>query len=1040
MNTKILQIVFACTVLSFSANAQQMLPAQPVIQHFTPDQYNAKADNYCFVQDRRGFIYAANGSGVLEFDGVRWRLIPLANRSTAKWLTLDKNGTIYVCGQGEFGRLEPDSSGTLSYRSIINQETYPQFSSQDFWETVSTSDGIFIRSYQYLIRYRDGALKTWSAGSNAFDLITVVRDTLYTRIRNESLVRVAGDSLVHVPGGAFFSKIKINGILPFSDSRILIASRFDGLFLYDGQKAEPLKTDADDYFRKYLIYDAKKTANDHYVFATLQGGVVFMDEHFNVTMILDETNGLPVNGVNSVFVDMDQSVWLGHGFHGISRVENISPLLLLSSFLGLKGRVVRMIRFNGYLYLMTNNAIYRLIEHGDKFRFDVLHANAPSYFDMTVAAGDLLAATDRGIFKIQGDRVQAVSALFSRTIHAAAWDSSLLIVGLNTGLVLFRRDVNAVWKNQSGTPKTDIIIRSAFSDRNGILWYGSDFEGVGRLHFSIGQSVPDTVEKFGIGHGLPAGEITVWSAGAVPIFSGYDGFYEFDETIKRFSKLSEHLVRSVLQNGTSWSALNPGRWVINPMTVAMMEQQSGIYRIWGLMKTKEYVYWKDPDRTEWYGGDYLLVRHKDSGKVRAPVLPAAYVRQASAGNTILFGGERERTSGTVIRFPESPDPFKILFAAPIYELAPEFQFRLIGLDKDWSEWSWSTTKEYTHLPSGTYRFEVRARDIYGRVTESDHLDFVITPPWYQTLWATIFYGLAAIALFTFIVRYRVLRLKRKNIELEAVVAKRTAELRHTEAQLVQSEKMAAVGQMVAGVMHEINNPLTFIIPNLEYIQTQLKSFFEKLRKHAVPKEIASMVDDFDQDINVALKSSVNGSHRIREIVVSLKKLTGQGFNAVMDTQIGHHLTGIVELFFRQNEQVAFITEFKDSSAVQIHILEFNQCLIGILNNAVQAIQDAEDAQLIGKKEGCVFISTEDIADKQVRIIIRDNGIGIDPKVISHIFEPFFTTRTIGTGKGLGLSEAYAVIRKLKGTIEVQSELRKGTSVIITLPVVGSLQS
>jgi two-component system NtrC family sensor kinase len=231
--------------------------------------------------------------------------------------------------------------------------------------------------------------------------------------------------------------------------------------------------------------------------------------------------------------------------------------------------------------------------------------------------------------------------------------------------------------------------------------------------------------------------------------------------------------------------------------------------------------------------------------------------------------------------------------------------------------------------------------------------------------------------------------------------------------------------------------LTFIIPNLEYIQAQMKKFFKDLRKQAAAEEFASILDEFDQDINVALKSSVSGSHRIREIVVSLNKLTGQGFNTVMDTQIGHHLTGIVELFFSQNEAVAFITEFKDSAAVQIHILEFNQCLIGILNNAVQAIQDAENAQLIGKNEGRVFISTEDIADKQVRIIIRDNGIGIDPKVISHIFEPFFTTRTVGMGKGLGLSEAYAVIRKLKGHIEVQSELRKGTSVIITLPVVES---
>lgn len=1039
MIRRFLKMVLFCFTVSSGVYSQQMLPGIPVIQHFTPDMYNAKADNYCFVQDRRGFMYVANGAGVLEFDGVRWRLISMANRSAAKWLTLDEDGTIYVCGQGEFGKLQADSTGTLIYKTLMSQKTHPELNIQDFWEAAATSDGVFFRSYRHLVRYKNDQIKVWTVEGNGFDLIAAVRDTLYTRIKDFSLVRIVGDSLIPVPGGTYFEKIKINAFLPFENGGILIASRYDGLYLYDGKKTEPFKTTADAYFKKYLIYDARRTTDGHYVFATLQGGVVFMDRHLNVTMILDESNGLPANGVNSVYIDRDETVWLGHGFHGMSRVENLSPLLLLGPSMGLKGRITRMVRHRGSLYVMTNRGIYKLIELGEQFRFEMLHSSAPFYFDMTIVSGDLFAATGSGILKIVDNSARSVSTLYTGAIHAAAWDSTMLFAGMPAGIAIYHHSENGSWSRFPDLPEVKAVVRSFVSGRQGVLWYGTDFEGVGRLRFSQGRFVQDTLEKFGTENGLPEGQIIVWSTGNEPIFLAYNGFYSFDDKNRNFVKLSDSLTEVYKSKSEFWISLNPGRWAVNPMTKNMMLEKPGIYRIWGLSKIKEYVYWRDADRTEWYGGDYLLVRHSGSGEMRIPALPAAYIRLATFGPSVLFGGERTTRTGELITLPESSDLIRIEYTSPIFELSPEFQFRLGGFDEKWSDWSRTASKEYIHLPAGSYRFEMRARDIYGRVTEPDIFEFVIAPHWYLSTWAMLLYALIAVAAIYLLVRFRVHWLKRKNRELEETVAQRTAELRNKELQLVQSEKMAAVGQMVAGVMHEINNPLTLIIPNLEYIQTRLDAFIKKVSRSAPPLNSDLGIEEFQRDLGAAFNSTVVGSQRIRDVVINLKNLTGQGFNTVMDTQIGLHLAGIIELFFRQHNDVSFISDFNDSTAVRIHILEFNQCIMGILNNAVQAIQDAESVQLIEKQKGCIYVSTEDTADKSVRITIRDNGIGIDPKVMSHIFEPFFTTRIVGMGKGLGLSEAYAVIRKLKGDIEVKSEFHKGTSVVIILPAAESSQ-
>lgn len=294
--------------------------------------------------------------------------------------------------------------------------------------------------------------------------------------------------------------------------------------------------------------------------------------------------------------------------------------------------------------------------------------------------------------------------------------------------------------------------------------------------------------------------------------------------------------------------------------------------------------------------------------------------------------------------------------------------------------------------------------------------------------------------------------RNQNIMLEEKVNLRTEELnkavqnlKETQSQLVNAEKMVSLGQLTAGISHEINNPINFVASNVKPLQRDIRDILSILEKYNEIKdgndlqkkleEIQELKNKLDSDylineINLLLKGISEGATRTSEIVKGLKNFAraDEGDLKKMDIHEGINAT----LTLLNNNLINQKTEIKkifgNIPLVDCYPGKINQVLMNLLSNSVHAIKSAN------RKEGGLITIETIPAENAVVIKITDNGTGIPKNIISKIFDPFYTTKDVGEGTGLGLSIVYGIIKSHNGTIEVKSEEDVFTTFIITLPL------
>ncbi|BAY92905.1 ATPase, histidine kinase-, DNA gyrase B-, and HSP90-like domain protein [Tolypothrix sp. PCC 7601] len=296
--------------------------------------------------------------------------------------------------------------------------------------------------------------------------------------------------------------------------------------------------------------------------------------------------------------------------------------------------------------------------------------------------------------------------------------------------------------------------------------------------------------------------------------------------------------------------------------------------------------------------------------------------------------------------------------------------------------------------------------------------------------------------------------------LEQKVAERTQELTtkatqiestlnqlySTQAQLIQAEKMSSLGQLVAGIAHEINNPINFIYGNLvaanEYVTSliELNDLYQLMYPQTLP-EIAQKIADIDlefilDDLPNLLSSMKVGAERIRQIVLSLRNFSRLDESEIKEVDIHSGLEStllILQHRLQSNSkrpEIILRKQYGVLPLVNCYASALNQVFMNIINNAIDALETSDN-----NRQPTIIIKTELTENKNVIIRIADNGIGMSQSVQNQIFNPFFTTKPVGSGTGLGLSTSYSiVVEKHRGKLSCISALGEGTEFIIKIPV------
>ena len=278
--------------------------------------------------------------------------------------------------------------------------------------------------------------------------------------------------------------------------------------------------------------------------------------------------------------------------------------------------------------------------------------------------------------------------------------------------------------------------------------------------------------------------------------------------------------------------------------------------------------------------------------------------------------------------------------------------------------------------------------------------------------------------------------KQQKHELELTLEN----LKLAQSQLIQSEKMASVGVMTAGIAHELNNPINFMSGNVYPLQQDLDEVFSLLEKYEQTieenglKDYFAQVDSFKkemdfsyliQEIYSLLKGIEEGASRSSEIIKGLRSFSRLDDEACQFYDIHEGIDSSLVLLHNKIKEKNIIVrkDYGDFEGLECFPSKLNQVIMNILTNSIQAMEEGK---------GDLFIQTISSAIG-IKIIIKDNGKGMSPEVKEHIFDPFFTTKEVGQGTGLGLSISYGIIERHNGNIDVLSAPGKGTEFIISLP-------
>jgi two-component system NtrC family sensor kinase len=277
-------------------------------------------------------------------------------------------------------------------------------------------------------------------------------------------------------------------------------------------------------------------------------------------------------------------------------------------------------------------------------------------------------------------------------------------------------------------------------------------------------------------------------------------------------------------------------------------------------------------------------------------------------------------------------------------------------------------------------------------------------------------------------------LEEKNRDLETALQ----EIERAQTQIIRQEKMASIGQIAAGVAHEINNPVGYIMSNLGSLQkyfSRLTGFIEiqsemisdkELQGRLVEQRKANKLDIVIADTANLIAESIEGAERIKKIVQDLKGFSRSDENERNPADIVAGIESTLNIVWNELKyKVNLNREYGEIPLIRCNIGQLNQVFMNIIVNASHAIEQQGNITIRIWHEG-----------ENIFVSIEDTGCGIEPEKLDKIFEPFFTTKEIGLGTGLGLSIANDIIRKHDGEISVVSEKGKGTTFTVRLPVVG----
>jgi ligand-binding sensor domain-containing protein/signal transduction histidine kinase len=989
----------------FNYNRRNGLPGNSVIK---------------IAEDKKGQIWLATGNnGVAMYDGSTFAHFTteegLAD-NTINYITVDSEGSVWFgTGAGGVSKYQ-EKSGPGGSSIFTNYSVADGLGHHEVWKIIEDRKGNlwFATGGGGISRYNGKQFTNFTVSQG------LPENVVYTITEDQS-----GNLWIGTAGG---------GVTLFHGSAFRLYTMEQGL----GANG---------------VYGITEDDSGNLWFGTNGGGVSRYDGKTVTTFTPDQGLAHPL--VISAFKDHKGQLWFGTGGGGVSRYQEASEGSRKATFTTYNS-------MNG----LQNDVVYAIT--GD-------------------SAGNLWFGTGRGLVKFDGNIRPAEQAGFTayttaqglagNLVYSLLEDSSgKLWIGTAGGGVS-RFDGKSFTNYTTKHGLSNDIVWSILEDKAGNLWFATQGGGVSRFDgttFSTlttreglsDDNVYDLLEDHdgNIFMGTNKG-FTV-----IPAYAASLSFQELKPHLEYYNTASGYPVKDVNKGifldsrGNIWAGNGSFRTALVSFDYHATEKkkQKPTAKIKNISINENVISWsslllKDQQPGEQGRTDaYIVEELSKMGKVLSEE-ERAFMQEEM--KSVRFSGIR--------RFENVPENLVLTYAQNNItidfgtdELAranlTEYKYILEGYTKNWSPKVKKTTVTFGNVREGDYTFKVIARYTGPAEEEAKSWSdvavyrFTVLPPWYRTWWAYLLYGFMLLALIHRIhlfqkertIRKERERAQQKELEQAKEIEKAYAELKSTQAQLIHAEKMASLGELTAGIAHEIQNPLNFVNNFSEISNELIVEMTEELDKGEI-EEARTIASDIQANLVKINHHGKRADAIVKGMLQHSRASSGQKEPTDINVLTGEYLRLAYHGLRAKDKSfnADFKTEF-DPTLPKINVIpqDIGRVLLNLMNNAFYAVQTMHAVQTTHTVQAThalslptVTVTTKNLGDR-IEIAVRDNGPGIPGEIRNKIFQPFFTTKPTGEGTGLGLSLSYDIVKAHGGELKVETKEGEGSTFIIQLPL------
>ena len=852
----------------------------PDVINYSRQSYSGGLQNWDIKQDQNGIIYVANNEGLLSFDGRNWNLYSLPNKTIVRSVEIGPDNKIYVGGQDELGYFVTGNLGRLQYFSLTNLIAAKDKSFGDVWDIVTFKNEVVFRSTNKIFKLSNNTIASFNPTSE-WGYLGVCNDQMFAHDFKSGLklfengVWKPVQQVSSIPGND-----PVTGILSVNKDSILITTLKSGLFIYSNNAITKLASVNNALFESERIYAATKVNTNLIALATNNSGIFITDLKGNIIQSYSAKEGLQNNNVLSIFLDRQSNLWLGldNGIDLIAYNNAIKQINPASQ----DGSGYTALIYNKKLFVGTSNGLYSVALQPmkdlsfNKGNFTLVNNTKGQTWTLAEINEQLLLGNHEGAFVIKDNAAVQVSStrgFWSFLPLSNTFPTSQVVAGNYNGLSFFEYTGNKFMQS-ANVPGFNESSRYIAIDNEDNIWVSQPYHGVFRISKKKNGSFVTQVyaEKKGLPSILNNHVYKIknelLAATEKGIYS-YNSLKDSFEPAPFYTKLLGNQSIRYLKEDKAGNT-----WFIHEKTLGVIDMSGKEPNIYYLPELNnkmlsgfEFIYPVDENNI-FLGGEkgFYHINYEKYKKTNTKLqVQLRVVTITYKTDSLIFGGyfsgvndKQIQQAADIPQINHKWSSIHLEFSSSLFANLSnlEYSYKLNGFDKNWSDWSKKSEKDYTNLSASKYIFQVKARNNLGNESEIALYAFTLLPPWYKTLWAKIFYVLIFAAGIYFLYRLQESKFKLQQVKYEEE-QKRLLYIHELERNKTESEIIALGNEKLEAEINFKNSELASSAMHLvkkgellTKIKSELLQVMKGIENPKATADVKKMLKSLSEDDNM----------------------------------------------------------------------------------------------------------------------------------------------------------------------------------------------